>query len=257
MVDLHSHVLYGLDDGAPTVEVSLEMARLAASSGTTDLVCTPHANHQFSYDPEIIAQRIEDLERLTRPLRIYRGCDLHLSYNNIRDACENPARFSINRGSYVLVEFSDYLNISSAYPMLAELQRSGLLPIITHPERNPVISEQLDELSLWVDRGCFVQVTALSLLGGFGPRARLCSEALIAKGLVHFVSSDGHDVVHRPPRLDLARTWLQENFGEEYADLLTTLNPRNVIDDQPICVGRQKPPDPPRRWYQFWRADAR
>jgi protein-tyrosine phosphatase len=157
----------------------------------------------------------------------------------------------------VLVEFSHYLNIGSAYPMLAELQRSGLLPIITHPERNPVISEQLDELSLWVDRGCFIQITALSVLGGFGPRSRLCSEALIAKGLVHFVSSDGHDMVHRPPRLDLARTWLQENYGEEYADLLTNLNPRNVIDDQPISAGLQKPPDPPRRWYQFWRADAR
>jgi protein-tyrosine phosphatase len=258
MVDLHSHVLHQLDDGAPSLEVSVEMTRLAASCGTTDLVCTPHANHEFSYDPALVTRRIENLARLTgNSLRLHRGCDLHLSYNNIRDACENPSRYSINNSSYLLVEFSDYLNIGSAYPMLAELQGAGLLPIITHPERNPVLSEQLDQLTLWVERGCYVQVTALSLLGGFGSRARLCSEELLMRGLVHFVSSDAHDVVHRPPRLDLARTWLRENFDDQYADLLVDLNPRNVINDRPISAGLQMPPAPPKRWYQFWRASGR
>src|ERR1035438_7394970 len=127
MVDLHSHVLHGLDDGARTLDVSVEMARLAASCGTTDLVCTPHANHEFTYDPALVSQRIEALRNLIgNALRIHRGCDLHLSYNNIRDASENPSKYSINGSSYLLVEFSDYLNIGSAYPMLAELQATGL-----------------------------------------------------------------------------------------------------------------------------------
>ena len=257
MIDLHSHVLHGLDDGAPTLEVSLEMVRLAASCGTTNLVCTPHSNHEFTYDPAIVAQKIEDLERLAEgAIRLHRGCDLHLSYNNIRDACENPSKYSINRGSYMLVEFSDYLNIASAYPMLAELQRAGLLPIITHPERNPIIGEHLDELAMWVDRGCFVQITALSLTGGFGPGAAHSCEELIERGLVHFVSSDAHDVVHRPPRLDLARTWLQKNFGDGYADLLVELNPGCVVNNLPISEGPQHPPERPKRWYQFWRTNA-
>jgi protein-tyrosine phosphatase len=258
MVDLHSHILHGLDDGARTVEESVEMVRLAVSCGTTDIVCTPHSNHEYVYNPALVAQRIEDLERLTEnSLRIHSGCDLHLSYNNIRDACENTHKYSVNGGSYLLVEFSDYLNIGSAYAMLGELQNAGLQPIVTHPERNPVIAEHLDELAAWVDRGCFVQITALSLLGGFGGRVRRCCQALIQSGLVHFVSSDGHDVIHRPPRLDLAKTWLQDNYGDEYADLLVNLNPANVINDRPISSGAQRPPEAPKRWYQFWRNGAR
>lgn len=258
MVDLHSHVLHGLDDGAATIEQSVEMVRLAASCGTTDLVCTPHANHEFPYDVALVEQRIEDLERLTEnALRIHRGCDLHLSYDNIRNACENSWKYTINSSSYLLVEFSDYLNISSALPMLTELQNAGLLPIVTHPERNLMLSAHIDELEGWVERGCFLQITAQSLLGGFGSRARQCSQALLAKGLVHFVSSDGHDVIHRPPRLDLAKTWIQDNYGAEYAALLVELNPGSVVNNQPIAAGPQKPPQPLKRWYQFWRSGSR
>jgi protein-tyrosine phosphatase len=258
MVDLHSHILHGLDDGARTIEESVEMVRLAASCGTTDVVGTPHANHEFPYDPAVVRQRIEELQAIAGDApRIHRGCDLHLSYNNIRDACDNPDKYSINGGSYIMVEFSDYLNISSGYAMLAELQRAGLQPIVTHPERNPLISENLDELASWVDRGCFSQLTAASLLGGFGPRARACSHKMIERGLVHFVSSDGHDVIHRPPRLDLARTWLLENFGEEYTELLVDLNPSDVINNRQIDSGPQRPPERPRRWYEFWRTTAR
>lgn len=254
MVDLHSHVLYGLDDGARTIEDSVAMAGLAASCGTTDLVCSPHANHQYAYEPAVVDERIAALQSLAgNGIRIHRGCDLHLSYNNIRDACDHPAKYSINRSSYQLVEFPDYLNIGTAYAMLAELQRAGLIPIITHPERNPVLSEHVDQLGEWVERGCLLQVTASSLLGGFGPRALRCSETLIGKGLVHFISSDGHDMTHRPPRLDLARHWLTGNYGAEYAELLVELNPASVLRDQPVSAGPVLPPEAPKRWYQFWR----
>ena len=96
MVDIHSHVLWGMDDGAPTMDVSLEMLRMAAEAGTTDIVATPHSNAEFEYQPALIAERIEELTRQTggRP-RIHRGCDLHLSFDNIVDAVETPGKYSI------------------------------------------------------------------------------------------------------------------------------------------------------------------
>src|ERR1700683_4597300 len=97
MVDIHSHVLWGMDDGAPTIEVSLEMLRVAAAAGTTDIVATPPSNGEFEYQPALIAERIEELTRQTGGApRIHRGCDLHLSFDNIVEAVENPAQFSIN-----------------------------------------------------------------------------------------------------------------------------------------------------------------
>src|SRR5271168_2638904 len=97
MVDIHSHVLWGMDDGSPTIEVSLEMLRLAAGAGTTDIVATPHSNGEFVYQPELIDERIRELNEKTgaKP-KVHRGCDLHLSYDNIMEALEKPAKFSIN-----------------------------------------------------------------------------------------------------------------------------------------------------------------
>jgi len=97
MVDIHSHVLWGMDDGAPTIEVSLEMLRVAADAGTTDIVATPHSNAEFEYQPALIAERIEELTRKTggKP-RIHRGCDLHLSFDNIVEAIATPGKYSIN-----------------------------------------------------------------------------------------------------------------------------------------------------------------
>src|SRR5215469_16434201 len=97
LIDIHSHLLYGLDDGAATLEDSVAMARMAVQYGTTDLVVTPHANHDFAFDPEKITQRIAEVcDASEGALRLHRGCDLHLSFENIEDAMENPSKYSIN-----------------------------------------------------------------------------------------------------------------------------------------------------------------
>ena len=139
MVDIHSHVLWGMDDGSPTIEVSLEMLRLAADSGTTDIVATPHSNGEFVYQPELIDERIRELNEKTgsKPM-IHRGCDLHLSYDNIMEALENPAKYSINGHRYLLVECSDLHIAGSMDKVLDQLLGVDLVPIVTHPERNPI-----------------------------------------------------------------------------------------------------------------------
>ena len=161
MVDIHSHILWGLDDGAHTIEESIAMLRLAAESGTTDIVATPHSNNQFTFEPELISRKIEELQAAIGPLpRIHRGCDFHLSLENIQDALANPSKYAINHLNYLLVEFSDMLIPRTTQEIFERLQSAGLTPIITHPERNGLLHSRLDQLQSWVENGALVQVTA-------------------------------------------------------------------------------------------------
>ncbi len=257
VVDIHSHVLWGVDDGAPTIEVSLEMLRLAAEAGTTDIVCTPHSNGEFEYLPEIIDARIAELTKLTGGVpRIHRGCDLHLSFDNISEAMENPRKFAICGGRYVLVECSDLHISGSMDKVLDRLLGIDLVPIVTHPERNPILQKEMTKLDGWVEQGCLVQVTALSVLGGFGKRAEATATALLAKGQVHVFASDAHDPVHRHPKLDEAFAVIASRYGEDIARMLFVENPARIIRGQYVTAERWQRAEP-RKWWEFWKGEER
>ncbi|HYA18663.1 MAG TPA: CpsB/CapC family capsule biosynthesis tyrosine phosphatase [Bryobacteraceae bacterium] len=252
MVDIHSHILWGMDDGAPTEEVSLEMLRLAAAAGTTDIVATPHSNGEFEYQPELIAERIRDLTAKTGGTpRIHRGCDFHLSFDNIEQAMETPGRFSINGKRYLLVEFADLHIPHSANRILEQLLGVDLVPIITHPERNPIIRKEPEKLNAWIDQGCLVQVTALSVLGGFGKSAEAAAHQYLSKGMVHFIASDAHDPVHRHPKLDEAYAAIAQDWDQDLAELLLVRNPGKAIRGEYIEDGKL-PVAVKRPWWQFW-----
>jgi protein-tyrosine phosphatase len=241
-----------MDDGAPTIEVSLEMLRIAAEAGTTDIVATPHSNGEFEYQPALIDERIAELNEKTggRP-RIHRGCDLHLSFDNITDAMKNPAKFSINGKRYVLVECSDLHISGSMSEILDRLLSIDLIPIVTHPERNPILQKEPGRVAAWVDLGCLVQVTALSVMGGFGKRAAASASHFFSKGLVHVIASDAHDPVHRHPRLDDAFAAVSDRYGRETAQLLFIDNPGRIIQGQFVSNERTVA-TPDRKWWQFW-----
>ncbi|WP_321476860.1 CpsB/CapC family capsule biosynthesis tyrosine phosphatase [uncultured Paludibaculum sp.] len=253
MVDIHSHILFGMDDGARTLDDSLAMANMAVACGTTDIVASPHADSQYHYDAKLVDQRLEQVQRLIGPsLRIHRGCDFHLSYENIRLALDTPHKYSINGSGYLLVEFSDVLIMSSTEQIFSELQSAGLVPIVTHPERNPHLVKNIKRLTQWVENGSFLQITAQSILGQFGPEAHRCCIRLLDAGLVHFIASDGHDIKRRPPRLDLARNYVTQRYGPDYADLLVDMNPRSVVEGRPLDPGPMVAPTRRKPWYQFW-----
>ena|ERR1051326_206472 len=248
MVDIHSHVLWGMDDGAETVEDSLAMLRLAAETGTSDIVASPHANSRFRYEPEVIRQRIEELSSsLGGKPRIHRGCDFHLSFENVQDAMENPSKYVINNGPYMLVEFPDG-PLAGMQRVLTALLDCGLIPIMTHPERQLQLSRIDDDFLEWVRMGCLVQVTAQSLLGRFGRRSEKSAWEMVERGLAHFIASDAHDIEDRPPRLDLAFTAVAERVGEAHAKLLSLENPQAVL-----CGGRVRLLTPKTKpWYRRW-----
>ncbi len=254
MIDIHCHVLPGVDDGAPDEATALAMCRLAAESGTTDLVATPHANTQFAFSPEVNEQKRARLQAaLGESLRLYAGCDFHLTYDNMEAALANRARFTINGGPYLLVEFSEQVIARSTSEIFSRLRGAGLTPIITHPERNVQLQQHRSRLAAWVGRGCLIQVTGQSLLGRFGEQARKSAIALINAGLVHVIASDGHDLKNRPPVLSDSFQFVSYRWGERAARRLFVEHPRAVLDGAVIAVSDPGARRRKKKWWAFWR----
>jgi protein-tyrosine phosphatase len=254
LIDIHSHVLYGVDDGARTLEDSVAMVRMAAANGTTDLVATPHANTEYRFDPQIIQERLAEIGAASgNVLRLHTGCDFHLSYDNIQDAIANPRKYTINQQRYLMVEFSDMLIFHNTAEIFSRLQDAGMTPVITHPERNGLLRQRLDQIAEWVQNGARIQVTAQSLLGGFGRRAAEFSKTLLDRKLVHFLASDAHDCERRPPRLDLAHAWMKEHHGEARADALCITNPKATLTGESLEPMQDSDTSESRKWYQIWR----
>lgn len=231
------------------------MLKLAAESGTTDIVATPHADLEYKFQPELIRQRVVELSAASggRP-RIYEGCDFHLTFDNIQDAVANPAKYTINHKSYLLVEFSDMIIFQNTTEIFDRLRACGIVPVITHPERNQLLQQRMPNLRKWVEGGCCVQVTAQSLLGRFGNTARRFSFELLKQNLVHFIASDAHDTKHRPPVLSEAYQWTSRNYGESVAQLLFVDNPRAAVAGAPLEPMAPTGMSTDRKWFQFWRS---
>jgi protein-tyrosine phosphatase len=230
VVDIHSHILPGIDDGAHTLDEAVAMAQMAAATGTTDIVATPHANDRYVYDESVVDAKLAELRAAAgEVIRIHRGCDFHLTPENIRDALSSPAKYSIAGRGYLLVEFSNHSVPETAGEIFRKMLAAGLRPIVTHPERNPLLRERLELVELWVDQGCFVQVTAVSVLGGFGKPAKEVADRLLRNSLVHFLASDAHDCNHRAPMLDAAWNYVAKEFGERAARGLLKINPIAAI----------------------------
>lgn len=227
------------------------MVSMAARLGTTDIVASPHASPDYAFQPEVTAARLAEIQTAAGDsIRLHRGCDFHLSFDNITDALANPRKYTINGKSYLLVEFSDFGVFPNTSQIFERLLGAGMVPVITHPERNQILQYKLDDLARWVEMGCLIQVTGASLLGRFGDSAKRTSEELLARGLVHVIASDAHDIEHRPPDMKTPREWLAKRHGEEIAQALTVEVPKAVIDGKGLppveLKGRR------RKWYQFW-----
>ncbi len=238
MIDIHHHLLPGLDDGSVTEDNSVVMARMAVEDGITHVVCTPHANHHYIYDPEVVSDKIAELERrLAREgvvLKLGRGADFHLTYDNIQTAIAEPARFSINGMGYLMVEIADYGLPQGLTETFYQMRLAGLTPVLTHPERNPTLQEDHSRMHDWLRGGLLVQITAGSVLGQMGSRARRMAHDLLAKRWVHFVATDAHNVTSRPPRMRAAHDEIVKRYGHDYAHLLCVSNPLAAFQGRPL-----------------------
>jgi len=235
MVDLHCHILPGIDDGAQTIEDSLAMAEDAIRDGIACVVATPHASSEYHFDYAKVRAACEELQRrVDGRLTIATGCDFHLNPENLLALKKGAAQFCINQKDYLLVEFNEFSIPPAMDQTLHELHLMGLRPIITHPERNGILRSQPERLQNWVRLGCFAQVTAGSLSGVFGPGAQADSWTWVDQGLVHFVSSDGHNTERRPVKLRFAYEAIARERGKELAEALLVENPRAAFEGRAL-----------------------
>jgi protein-tyrosine phosphatase len=251
-VDIHSHILWGLDDGPRDFETSVEMLRIAAANGTADIVATPHSDLQFSFQPEEMAARIEQLSQAAASPRIHTGCDFHLHFDNIEDCLANPRKYTINHRRYLMVEFSDMNIPRTASQIFERMFQADITPVITHPERNALLMRAIPQLVAWIHAGCLLQVTAQSFLGRFGKAAQNGVEELMAREMVHFAASDGHDPVQRPPDLLPAYELVTRRYGPETAERLFITNPAATLTGEYLEVSLPQDDHARKKWFQFW-----
>lgn len=235
MVDVHCHILPGLDDGPENIELSMEMAECAIADGITHVVATPHASNEYVFDYARVREVRDELQRrLGSRLMLATGCDFHLNPENLDALRADAPRFCINQRDFLLVEFNEYSIPPAMDQTLHEIQLLGLRPVITHPERNGILRMQTERLTKWVRLGCFIQVTAGSLTGVFGPGAQKDAWRWLADGLVHFVASDAHNMRGRPLKLRPAFDAVREQFGREKALALFVENPKAAFEGRDL-----------------------
>jgi protein-tyrosine phosphatase len=235
MIDIHCHILPGLDDGAETMEMARAMAEMAIADGVTHIVGTPHANEVYRFEPELVKQRRDEVQALFEGrLVLATGCDFHLSFENLRDIGHDAARYTLNQKNYLLVEFADYSIPPSMDQELHQLQLAGLHPVITHPERNPLIRAQPERLFQWLRQGCYAQVTAGSLLGKWGTGAKEAAKRWLDGGAVHFLASDAHNITSRPLKLKETFDLVAKTNGDNVARALLVENPLAAFEGQPL-----------------------
>jgi protein-tyrosine phosphatase len=211
------------------------MCKTAAADGITHMVATPHANDRYHYDREYLKGLVAHLQTLIGDsLKLGLGCDFHLSIDNLQDAMAHPARYVIEDTRYLLVEFNNYSIPQNITESFFQLGNCGITPIITHPERNPILRESPQRVLEWAVLSCVVQMTGSALTGFWGERVQRVAQWLLEHQAVHVLATDAHDTEKRVPILSTARTAAAEICGDEIADALVEANPRAVISNEPL-----------------------
>jgi protein-tyrosine phosphatase len=241
MIDLHNHILPGLDDGSRGWHDSLEMARAALDDGITDVVCTPHwVPCEYENESARILDRMAELQRLLKekklPLRVYPGAELRV------DPClpamlRDGKILTINNNRrYALIELPMQVMPMGMPMFFFELGACGVVPVIAHPERYPWVIADPSVVYQWVNDGFLIQLTAASLLGHFGRTLEKLSRDLLEHNLVHLIATDSHGLKLRSPKLSRARQAAAGIVGEEASWELVRDNPRAVIDGKPLAT---------------------
>jgi len=233
LIDIHSHILPEVDDGAKSWEIAQEMCRMAAADGIEHMVATPHANERFPYNREYLSGVLDQLRQLVgKTPKLTLGCDFHLSYENLQDVLRRPQWYMIEDSHYMLVELSNYSIPSQIEESFTQLGDKGITPVITHPERNPILQQTPQRVLKWVELGCVIQVTASALTGSWGQRSWRTAEWLLQREAVHVLATDAHDIKHRIPMLSAARQEVELMCGSEVAQALVNDNPRAIVSGQ-------------------------
>lgn len=239
-IDIHCHILNGIDDGAKTIEETIEMLRIAANDGIKKIVATPHNISGVSnFDDIKLMGKVDHLNSVLKEqgidVVIYKGCEVFIDYNNIKD-WEDGKISSLNNSRYILIELpmTDYQSYTDE--IIYSMQLKGLKPIIAHPERYPSVLKNPNLLYDLVRKGVLSQLNTLSITGESGREVKELSEKLLLNNLVHFVATDAHSTGVRKPVLSKGYNRVVELIGREKAERIFFDNPIRLLQDKEIEI---------------------
>jgi len=234
MIDVHSHILPAVDDGAGTLEEALAMGTIAAQDGITDIVATPHAlNGTYENSREKIIQAVAALQTAFHeagiPIRLYPGADVRLTDHLIEHLKRGDAMTLNDTGKYVFVELPSQVIPVKMADFIFELELAGIKPVITHPERNIFIEKNPNVLFDLVEKGALAQITAASLTGLFGQGAKDTARKLLKCRMVHLIATDAHSPAGRPPLLRDGVRCAARIVGADAAEAMVGDTPRKIL----------------------------
>lgn len=238
MIDIHTHILPGMDDGSPTWEDTLEMAQMAADAGTEVLVATSHANLPGSrLSVQDYRKRLEMFRALLReeriPLMAVEGMEIFAD-EHITDKLDEGILLPINQGNYVLTEFALNTPASFIYRISDRLLERGYIPVIAHPERYECVQNAVVHIYEWYMMGTAIQLNKGSLFGRFGRRAAEAADSILRHRLASVVASDAHSPVVRTPDMSECYRLLGVNYGRSCPELLLEENPARIVRNEDI-----------------------
>lgn len=265
MIDLHCHILPGIDDGAPDLDTALAMATIAVADGIEVLACTPHIypglyeNHQAGIRQSMVALQ-SALKQAGIPLKLVIGADVHMD-PDLLNGLRNGRIPSLNGTRYFLFEPPHHVAPMRLEDTLFELTNAGYVPILTHPERLTWIGSHYQTMRELVERGVWMQLTAASVTGRFGKAAQHYALKMLDDGIVHILATDAHHARKRPPILSEAVRIVARRLGEAEARNMVHVRPRGVLDNLspeqlPGLPGQSRAQAQQpfwRRWFQPWR----
>ena len=253
MVDMHSHILFHVDDGPKNVEETLAMLEQAVNEGITEIISTSHAKHpQYHVDFRVVETQVqqlnEELQKQQMPLKIYTGHEVRLNAN-LLEQIKTKEIHTLANSNYLLLELPSSTVPHYTKSVIHELIEHDITPIIAHPERNKAIAEKPERLESLIRAGALAQITAGSLAGHFGKSIQTLSIDLVRANLVHTYGSDVHNLTTRPFLFDAGLTVLEKAKLENQVEILLENNARILSNDDVILY---EPEKIAKKWWKIF-----
>lgn len=233
MIDIHTHLLFGVDDGPKTIEESVEMLKYAKEQGIDTIILTPHYRRgMFSFDKEQVLENFQKLQPYAKQIGIdlYLGTEFHVN-GDIIEYLENGRCLALAEGSYVLTEYEYETEYSYIHKMTQKLMLHGYTPVIAHVERYGCLVSDIAKVETLKEMGAFIQVNADAILGKDNWRVKQFCKKLFKLGLVDIVASDSHGMKRRSCNMKKCKEYIVKKYGESVARKVTEKNPRKLLGE--------------------------
>ncbi len=234
MTDIHSHLIWGVDDGSRSLDLSLEMIRMSVAQGVGRIVCTPHYSEQFhGYDK---AQALEKFEQLKAAVgdecELYLGQEIFGSEGMLQKLADGEL-LTMGGKNYVLMEFYPWESVYNIQRMVREVEMLSYHPILAHIERYEALADEKKVMEL-MEQGAYMQINCSDICGHLFDRTAAYCKRLLESGLVHFLGTDMHDTKHRAPKVKTALKWMNSNLDDEYVAEICSLNADKMLRGERI-----------------------